>query len=144
MSQFSAGHENAALGARLLELRRHLGLTQNAMADALGITARTFQNYERGEREISATVVKRLYQQFGIDPVWLLMDGRGAPRQYVDSVRAEVLVVTIEEVERRLDQQRLKLDPAKKAELISLIYQYLAGTQQPDLRFIDSALGLVA
>lgn len=144
MSQFSGGQENAALGARLLELRRHLRLTQNAMADALGITARTFQNYERGEREISATVVKRLYQQFGIDPVWLLMDGDGPPRQYVEALNADLLTVTIEEVERCLNRQKLKLDPAKKAELVSLIYQHFAGTQQPDLAFIDRAVRLVA
>jgi len=40
--------ERRAIGTRIAEARRHAGLTQRALADQLGVTVRTVQNYEAG------------------------------------------------------------------------------------------------
>ena len=40
--------EHRAVGARIAEARRHAGLTQRQLADYLGVTVRTIQNYEAG------------------------------------------------------------------------------------------------
>jgi len=40
--------EKRAVGLRLAEARRLAGLTQNKLAERLGVTTRTIQNYEAG------------------------------------------------------------------------------------------------
>jgi transcriptional regulator with XRE-family HTH domain len=40
--------EQRAIGARIAEARRHAGLTQRQLAQSLGVTVRTVQNYEAG------------------------------------------------------------------------------------------------
>jgi transcriptional regulator with XRE-family HTH domain len=65
------------IGARILEARRESGLTQRELADKLGITARSVQNYEAGKivpwRHLShiETITRKR-------PGWLLRDDDGA------------------------------------------------------------------
>lgn len=53
-------------------MRVLLGHSQGYLADALGISVRAYQNYERGERAVTDTLIRACYSTFGIDPVWLL------------------------------------------------------------------------
>lgn len=45
--------------------------SQFGFADTLGLPPRACANDERGEREMPAAVLLRLYNLFRIDPVWL-------------------------------------------------------------------------
>lgn len=47
-------------------------VSQIEFAEKLGLAPRAYANYERGEREMPAAVLLRLYELFSIDPVWLL------------------------------------------------------------------------
>jgi len=40
--------EQRCVGARIAEARRHAGLTQRELAETLGVTTRSIQNYEAG------------------------------------------------------------------------------------------------
>ncbi len=55
-------------GNAVRRARRRAGLTQLAMADVLGISPSYLNLMERNQRPVSATVLVRLAQQFGIDP----------------------------------------------------------------------------
>jgi transcriptional regulator with XRE-family HTH domain len=57
---------------RLLAVRTSTGLSQQAFADALGISLRAEQNYERGNRKIPADLLLTLARRFGVDPLWVL------------------------------------------------------------------------
>lgn len=57
---------------RLLIVRNYTGLSQQAFADALGISLRAEQNYERGSRKIPADLLLTLAVRFGVDPLWVL------------------------------------------------------------------------
>ena len=65
------------IGARILQARRESGLTQRELAELLGITARSVQNYEAGRivpwRHIShiETITRKR-------PGWLLREEDGA------------------------------------------------------------------
>lgn len=61
-----------ALSDKIKELRSELGKTQLEFSKALGIATSTFQYYERGERDIPASVVSSLITTFGVNPLWLL------------------------------------------------------------------------
>ncbi|SNX67408.1 MerR family transcriptional regulator [Cereibacter ovatus] len=54
-------------GAKLRELRMHLGLTQKVFAERLGASLPYLNQMENNHRPVSATVVLALAQEFGVD-----------------------------------------------------------------------------
>lgn len=63
---------NIEIGARLKSTRQAAHLSQEAFAAELSTALRTYQNDERGEREVSALFILALHDSFHIDPIWLL------------------------------------------------------------------------
>jgi transcriptional regulator with XRE-family HTH domain len=61
---------------RLKAVRKRLGKSQAAMAKLLKLSTSGYQNYERGERELPATVIDRAQDELGVNPAWL-WDGVG-------------------------------------------------------------------
>lgn len=60
------------LSARLLLLRNKRKLRQADVADGIGIATYTYQRYEYGEREPSASAVKALADFYGVSADYLL------------------------------------------------------------------------
>jgi len=56
----------------LKELRKEKGLTQQAIANELSITQKTYCNYENGEREPSIEMLKRIADFFNVSIDYLL------------------------------------------------------------------------
>lgn len=136
--------DNRRLGQRLASLRTRLGKTQIEMAQALNVAPRTYQNYERGEREIAASSVRDLHRLFDVDPVWVL-DGREEDPEFRrNGLDLALMRIAIEEVEAKLAKARKTLPPTKKADLILLIYRHFAAQDGSDDAFVDQALGLAA
>lgn len=76
----SSTNETDEAAKRFLAVRVGLGLSQQAFADALNISLRTEQNYERGDRRLSAEVLLALAKVYSIDPLWVLEGPEEAPR----------------------------------------------------------------
>jgi hypothetical protein len=68
--------EKLFAGPAIRRVRRGAGLTQAAMASALGISPSYFNLIERGQRPLSAMLVVRLAERFGFDPATLVADDR--------------------------------------------------------------------
>ncbi|NVK23077.1 MAG: helix-turn-helix transcriptional regulator [Kangiellaceae bacterium] len=68
-----AFHDNS-LAKRIAQVRQSNGLSQEEFARALGISRSGYQFYERNEREIPFTVIKRCADIFEIDLLWLAYD----------------------------------------------------------------------
>jgi len=75
------------VGARLRLRRTLLGLSQEKLGEAVGITFQQLQKYERGSNRISASRLYNLSQVLGV-PVSYFFDDMPSP----DSVEAEALV----------------------------------------------------
>lgn len=60
------------IAGRLLKIRKINRLNQKEFAQMLEISLRAYQNYERGENEISAGCILALRSNFGINANWLL------------------------------------------------------------------------
>lgn len=60
------------LNEKLRLLRREAGLTQRQVADAVGVTYRTYQNYEAGASRPSGGVAMRLAAALGVSTDTLL------------------------------------------------------------------------
>ncbi|MBF3851470.1 helix-turn-helix transcriptional regulator [Burkholderia pseudomallei] len=110
---------------RVALVREHLGLSQEKMARQLGLSLRAYANYERGERTIPVELLRALYEQFFVDPVWLLTGGGSMfidrdVRYRLDQRTLGAVMVTVERIEQRLE---MPLAAKKKAKLIGLLYE---------------------
>jgi transcriptional regulator with XRE-family HTH domain len=68
-----------ALGTRVAELRREQGLSQQALADELGIPQQTFAHYEVGRARMPVSLLPELARIFGVaaDELLGLRNGNG-------------------------------------------------------------------
>jgi Predicted transcriptional regulators len=57
---------------KLKELRKTKGISQDEVANALGITLRTYQNYEYGQREPNIEMINKIADFFGVTTDYLL------------------------------------------------------------------------
>jgi transcriptional regulator with XRE-family HTH domain len=62
------------LGERLRAERAARGLSQEALADTLGVHRTYIGGLERGERNVTLQTVERLAERLGVDPMALLGD----------------------------------------------------------------------
>lgn len=65
-------HLSEEIGSRLQEERKRCGLTQNEIAEALGIAKRTQANYEAGTSDATASYLSKVASQFGFDVPYIL------------------------------------------------------------------------
>jgi len=70
----------SAVAERLCAVRDQQGLSQTEFARQLGISPRALQSYEYAEREMSISVLDKLFEQFGVNPLWLLRGHSSAPQ----------------------------------------------------------------
>ena len=64
------------LGERIKMLRQHLGLSQQAFADKLGVSAKTIVRYETGQSSPTEKTLRLIEQTFSVNPSWL-REGKG-------------------------------------------------------------------
>jgi len=60
-----------AIGKRLSHIRTSLGETQAEIADSIGVSLRTWQNYEQSRSPPDAATLTALYY-LGFSPIWIL------------------------------------------------------------------------
>ena len=70
------------IGKRLYKRRKEMGLTQEAMAERLGMSLTFYGGIERGSKRLSIEKILLVYEQTGMDPDYLLT-GKGPLDQAV-------------------------------------------------------------
>ena len=76
-----------AVGARIRLLRKVRGLSQQALAEAAGVTFQQIQKYERGANRVSASMLARIAQALDT-PVAEMFGETSGPSGAVDEVAA--------------------------------------------------------
>lgn len=59
------------IGARIKEIRKSLGITQQALADRLGLKRNTIANYEIGQVQPSDRTISDICREFSVNEAWL-------------------------------------------------------------------------
>jgi transcriptional regulator with XRE-family HTH domain len=85
MSETHADPVDVAVGARIRLLRRMRGLSQQALADAAGVTFQQIQKYERGSNRVSASMLARIAETLQA-PVAELFGESAAGQSAIDEV----------------------------------------------------------
>lgn len=153
-----------SLHDRLRQVREHLGQTQASLAQRLEIGASTWQKYELGVSLPKAEALKQLAEE-GISVDWLLTgegemmrDARRGPAPFdvglplpqqrgTAPLDTALLKLCVEQLENHLDRKRRQLSAAKRAEIISLLYEISVeeeGGLEEAKRYIPRMLRLVS
>lgn len=86
-----------SLSERLFELRRQHGLSQQAMADAIGIHANSWKKYETGQAQPSIDILKKIAVALHVSTDFLLFDAHERVPEGELSLQFEAIVQLPEE-----------------------------------------------
>lgn len=131
-----------SIGVRLREERERLGLNQEAFAKRTPAKTRQSQsNYEKGARAPDALYLAAA-ALIGADVLYVVTGERKsvAPGAFRPDVLREV-IVGVEEAQRA---SKLRLSPAKKAELVTLLYEQFSGGGKVERPTVERYLRLVS
>lgn len=110
---------------RLLAVRLELGLSQQEFAEALGLTLRAAQNYERGVRKVPADVLSKLTLRFDIDHTWVMEGPEERPRRIANSgLDQETLARAVAVVQRALTETSTNANPQQIARMTAAVYKF--------------------
>lgn len=140
----SSTSDDKQIGERLYRKRNELGLSQQALANSLGISLRTYQNYERGDRPVSKEFLFAIMERHGVDPTWLLTGHKG---EVVSS--GEIDTHLMEEIIEALtaeDSELRYLPPSNLVRAFCLIYNQTSAISDESerLKIIPSAVKLLS
>ena len=77
---------DVAVGARIRLLRKLKGLSQQALAEAAGVTFQQIQKYERGSYRVSASMLTRIARTLGVPVTAMFGEASPANASAVDEV----------------------------------------------------------
>jgi transcriptional regulator with XRE-family HTH domain len=129
----------STFGARLLEERDRLRLTQTNICEWTGINRRTQSAYEKDQRYPDAGYLMTLLEH-DFDVSYLLT-GKRAPRY--GTIDTELLCSVFSAIEAGLQSTSRALDVNSKARLFSLIYQASSETGSVDPHVVQKAIDLL-
>jgi transcriptional regulator with XRE-family HTH domain len=61
-----------SIGGRIGQARRFTGLTQRELASQVGVSLRTYQNWERDDHEPTVSGLRSIARQTGFPLLWLI------------------------------------------------------------------------
>ncbi len=110
-------------GMRLKKARVRKNITRKVLAHKVGVHTNTYGLYERGKRVPDAIIIKMVCDILQVNYIWLFT-GQGPIDMPNNSAGIEtgLLENIIVKVEEHLSNSSMILSPAKKAEIISILY----------------------
>jgi transcriptional regulator with XRE-family HTH domain len=76
------------VGGRIRARRVSLGISQTALAKALGLTFQQVQKYEKGANRVSASTLVRVARELGVTVAFLVGEGGASPAPGVDRAKS--------------------------------------------------------
>lgn len=108
------------IGKRIKEARERLGMTQNELAEIVGVTGSAITNYEKETSHPKEPIMYKLFDALHVDANYLFQDVVNIPKKVND--------VTISEFE--IIKKFRKLDPPGQEHIISFLDWEVKRTEQ--------------
>lgn len=152
--------ENEKTAERLLEERRRLGLTQDEFAEKAGVSKRTHNYYESGARQPDSDYLSAI-ARIGADVQYVLTGVRSSNMVFVaqelrgiyrakkeeppqrKEVDQQVLAGVLAGVDGYLAEQKLKMPPDKKAELVMLLCDFFNADTAKNMPAVKEAVAKI-
>ena len=107
---------------RIRELRKALGLSQDAFGKRLGVTGTAVSRYEKGERALTDQMALSICREFRVNYYWLMNgDGEmfaGTPQSVVDEIAEDY---KLDDIEKKIIEKYLELTSEQR----QVIKEYL-------------------
>ncbi|MFV1655251.1 MULTISPECIES: helix-turn-helix domain-containing protein [unclassified Phaeobacter] len=137
------------LGVRLAAVRRTENLSQEDMSQRLGVSRSAYQNYERDQRDLTAQLLLKLFNEFAVDPLWVLAgDTINDPRLAKFAADYRKIGMALE---HRIAERGLSIAPEKKWDAIEFLFDecqnvddFAMDDDVVDITRIDKVLRLVS
>ncbi len=72
----SVSSQGIKIGNKLRQLRMNRGYSQEYIAEILGVSQKTYSNMENDKTNISIEVLKKIAEEYKVDMIELLSDGK--------------------------------------------------------------------
>lgn len=105
------------ISKQLKTIRKSRGYTIQAVASGVGIAIRTYQNYEYGQREISAETLFNLADFYGVTTDYLLGRDTGEP-EAIDKLAGEF---DMSALEKKILDNYLSLPKSMRGDLMEFL-----------------------
>lgn len=109
----------AEIGARLAISRNEIGVSQAAIAEAIGVSHRAYHSYEKGKRGVPVEALVKMQSRYDIDVAWLLLGTK--------SIRAGHDFEALKHIESSLDkhliEEGIKIKSEKRGAIVARWYQ---------------------
>jgi len=114
--------EVVKLNNRIKELRKTIGLSQEAFGEKVGITKTSVSRLEKGERNPSEQTIKSICREYNVDYFWLT-EGIGEmftdlPETLIDEVAEEY---DLSDLDKLLVKRYMQLPPEKRKVIIEYL-----------------------
>lgn len=122
----SSTNEQHEIARRFLAIRIEHKLSQQAFADALGISLRSEQNYERGARKIPSDVLFTASKVFNIDLIWILEGTGEKPRRILKpgELEKDHLTRAYKVVKAAVDKSGQPVSAEQFVNMLSALYKF--------------------
>lgn len=108
-----------SMGARLAIARNEVGLTQTAMAEAIGVSHRAYHSYEKGQRGLPVEALVAIADRFDVDAAWILL-GTKAVRAAHDFDALKKIEISLDQ---HLNEESIKIKSEKRGAIVARWYQ---------------------
>lgn len=117
-----------SIGKKLREYRKNCVLSQQQVADAIGVERSTYTCYENGRFEPSLTTISKLAQIFCVDAIEFLPKGDDSSQLFDPSDVTSTPIFTLTKDEKDLVTTYRVLNDKQKAEILAIITNYKTET----------------
>lgn len=109
----------AEIGARLAICRSEIGVSQAAMAEAVGVSHRAYHSYEKGKRGVPVEALVKMQFKYDVDIAWLLLGTK--------SIRAGHDFDALKRIETSLDKHLvsagIRIKSEKRGAIVARWYE---------------------
>ena len=103
------------MGARLAIARNEVGLTQTAMAEAIGVSHRAYHSYEKGQRGLPVEALVAIADRFEVDAAWILLGTKAHDFEALKRIETSL--------DQHLNEEDIKIKSEKRGAIVARWYQ---------------------
>ncbi|KMK50787.1 DNA-binding protein [[Actinobacillus] muris] len=119
MSRFIAAEVDLAIGKRIQQRRKEVGLTAENLAEQIGISQQQFSRYERGATKINVAHLVNIAVILNTPISWFFADSKAENLTF--SVQEHYVPIRNDALKQRLDYHWAKLSNEQKRNLINFL-----------------------
>ena len=119
MTKFVASDVDLAIGKRIVQRRREVGISGEALAEQIGVSQQQFSRYERGATKINVAHLVNIAVILNTPISWFFADSKAENLTF--SNEEHFVPIRNDALKQRLDYHWAKLNNEQKRNLINFL-----------------------